>query len=103
MLAVWLKIKTGMNINKLMADTVKAYNAYLYGRDRIAQEAQKYIDWDYVSCDYVPGTGLSILATTPDDCSTNGMPECVCSAKFFFAFMEGKEAITPQEFKAISV
>lgn len=92
-----------MDINKLINDAIKGYNDYLYCCDHIAQEAQKYIDWDSVYCDYFPGKGISILATIPDDCSTNRMPECVCPAKFFFAFVEGKESITPQEFKSISI
>lgn len=92
-----------MNINKSIDDAIKSYNDYLYCCGYIAHEAQKYIDWDSVYCDYFPGKGISILATTPDGCSTNIMPECVCSAKNFFAFVEGKETITPEEFKAISV
>lgn len=92
-----------MDIKKLMDDAIIGYNAYLCCCDYVAREAQKYIDWDSVSCEYVPGTGLSILATIPDDCGTDILPECVCSAKFFFAFVEGKETITPKEFKAISV
>lgn len=93
-----------MDISKLIKDIMTGYNAYLFYCDVLAREAQKYIDFDNnVSCEYVPGAGVSILATVPCDCSTGGMSKCACSAKFFFAFMEGKETITSQVFKAISI
>lgn len=93
-----------MAIGKLIIGAIKGYNEYLYCCDLVAKEAQKYIDWDdSVSCEYVPGAGLSILATTPNNCGISGMPECVCPANSFFSFVKSKETITPQEFKEISV
>ena len=93
-----------MNIEKLISDALIGYNAYLYCCDNVAKEAQKYIDFDdSVSCEYVSGTGVSILASVPYDSNTDGMPECVCPAKYFFSFVKSKKSITPQEFKSISV
>jgi hypothetical protein len=58
---------------------------------------------DRVSCEHLPADGLCILATIPDDSSICGMPECVCPAELFFSSVKSQEAITPQEFKAISI
>lgn len=93
-----------MNIDKLISDAIEGYNGYLYYCDLVAKEAKKYIDWDdFVSCEYVPGTGLSILATVPNDCNISGIPECVCPVRSFFSSVKSRKKITPQEFKEISI
>ena len=93
-----------MNISKLLNNADDAYINYRRRCESLAKEAQKYIDWDdKVSCEYLPADGLCILATIPDDCNTSGMPECVCPADVFFSSVKSKEAITAQEFKAISI
>lgn len=93
-----------MNITKLLKNTDDSYINYRHKCEALAKEAQKFIDWDdRVSCEHLPADGLCILATIPDDCSIGGMPECVCPADLFFSSVKSKEAITPQEFKAISI
>lgn len=93
-----------MNITKLLKNADDSYINYRHKCEALAKEAQKFIDWDdRVSCEHLPADGLCILATIPDDCSIGGMPECVCPADLFFSSVKSKEAITPQEFKAISI
>lgn len=89
-----------MAIDKLIIGAIKGYNGYLYCCDLVAKEARKYIDWDdSVSCKYVPGTGLSILATIPNNCGISGMPECVCPANSFFPFVESKDTLLHKNLK----
>lgn len=53
-----------MNIDKFINSTMKSYDEYRKNCDIIAKEAQRYIDFDdFVSCEYINGTGLSILIT----------------------------------------
>lgn len=93
-----------MNIDNSISGAIEGYNRYLYYCNLAAEEAQKYIDWDdFVSCEYIPNTGLSILATVPNDCNISGISECVCPIRSFFSSVKSKKAITTQEFKAISV
>lgn len=93
-----------MNITKLLKNADDAYINYRHKCEALAKEAQKLIDWDdRVSCEHLPADGLCILATIPDDSSICGMPECVYPAELFFSSVKSKEAITPQEFKAISI
>lgn len=93
-----------MDISKLLKNADDAYINYRYKCEALAKKAQQYIDWDdSVSCEHLPADGLCILATMSDDCGIYGMPECVCPADLFFSYVELKEAITPQEFKAISI
>lgn len=93
-----------MNISKLLGNADDAYINYRHRCEAVAKEAQKYIDWDdRVSCEYLSADGLCILATIPDNCNAGGMPECVCPATIFFSFVKSKEAITPQEFREISI
>lgn len=86
---------------------VRAENAYYLYRERcnhVAEEAQKYVDWDNnVGCEYLPSDGLCILATVPDEYSNGGMPESVCPAGIFFSFVKSIGKITPQEFKSICI
>lgn len=86
---------------------VRAENAYYLYRERcghVAEEAQKYIDWDNnVGCEYLPYDGLCILATIPDEYSNGGIPESVCPASTFFSFVKSREKITEQEFKSICI
>lgn len=96
--------KKEMNINQIIKKADDSYINYRHKCEALAKEAQKFIDWDdRVSCEHLPADGLCILATIPDDCSIGGMPECVCPADLFFSSVKSKEAITPQEFKAISI
>lgn len=93
-----------MNTSKLLKAAEDAYISYRHRCESLAEEAQKYIDWDdRVSCERLPADGLCILATIPDDCNTSGMPECVSPADLFFSFVKAKKMITPQEFKEISI
>lgn len=93
-----------MNIKKMLKDADDSYINYRHRCEALAKEAQNYIDWDdRVSCEHLPVDGLCILATVPTDSNISGMPECVCLADLFFSSVKSKEAITPQEFKAISI
>lgn len=83
-----------MSIDKLISDAMKGYNAYLHSCDLLAVEAQKYIDWDdFVSCEYINGTGLSILVTLPVS-GNYDLPERVCPIVGFFEYAKGKDKLS---------
>lgn len=92
-----------MSIDKLIADTMKGYNAYLHSCDLLAVEAQKYIDWDdFVSCEYINGVGLSILVTLPET-DDYTIPECVCPVVGFFEYAKGKDKLSVDDIKKLSL
>lgn len=93
-----------MKIDKLIADSDKAYSRYILTCDALAREAQKYILWDdHVSCQRMPSDGLCILATLPEGCEVYGMPECVCPVDVFFSAVKFGNSISPEVFKEISI
>lgn len=92
-----------MNIDKLIDDAIGGYNTYLHYCDLLAVEAQKYIDFDdFVSCEYINGTGLSILATLPET-DDYTIPECVCPVIGFFEYAKGKDKISVEDIKKLSL
>ena len=93
-----------MTTSYLLKRAEKAYYIYRERCGDIAEEAQKYIDWDNnVGCEYLPSDGLCILSTVSDKYSNGGMPESVCPASTFFSFVKSREKITEQEFKSICI
>lgn len=93
-----------MNIKDAIRKADNAYITYQQACDTLASEAQEYIDWDdNVGCQHFPADGLCIMATLPDNCGVFGMPECVCPIKSFFEFVEAGNAISPREFKSMSI
>lgn len=94
-----LKEKLTMSIEKLINKADKDYIRYISSCGKIAKEAQKYIDWDEISCEYVPGDGLCILATIPDSSGIYlSSPDCVCPVNSFFELTKSNETISPKEF-----
>lgn len=92
-----------MDIDKLIDDAIVGYNAYLHYCDLLAVEAQKYIDWDdFVSCEYINGTGLSILVTLPEP-NDYALSECVCPVVGFFEYAKGKDKISVDDIKKLSL
>lgn len=92
-----------MNIDKLIDDAIGGYNAYLRYCDLLAVEAQRYIDFDdSVSCEYINGTGLSILVTLPET-DDYTIPECVCPVVGFFEYAKGKDKLSVDDIKKLSL
>lgn len=92
-----------MNIDKLIDDAIGGYNAYLHYCDLLSVEAQKYIDFDdFVSCEYINGTGLSILVTLPET-GDYDLPERVCSVVGFFEYAKGKDKLSVDDIKKLSL
>lgn len=92
-----------MDIDRLISETLKGYNDYLFCSDLLAKEAQKYIDFDdFVSCEYINGTGLSILVTLPET-DDYTIPECVCPVVGFFEYAKGKDKISVEDIKKLSL
>lgn len=92
-----------MNIDKLIDDAIGGYNTYLHYCDLLAVEAQKYIDFDdFVSCEYINGTGLSILVTLPET-GDYDLPERVCSVVGFFEYAKGKNKLSVDDIKKLSL
>ena len=92
-----------MNIDKLIDDAIGGYNAYLRSGDLLAVEAQRYIDFDdSVSCEYINGTGLSILVTLPET-DDYTIPECVCPVVGFFEYAKGKDKLSVYDIKKLSL
>lgn len=92
-----------MNIDKLIDDAIGGYNTYLHYCDLLAVEAQKYIDFDdFVSCEYINGTGLSILVTLPET-DDYTIPECVCPIVGFFEYAKGKDKLSVDDIKKLSL
>lgn len=92
-----------MNIDKFISSTIKSYVCYLKNCDFIAKEAQRYIDFDdSVSCEYINGTGLSILVTLPET-GDYTIPECVCPVVGFFEYAKGKDKLSVNDIKKLSL
>ena len=92
-----------MNIDKLIDDAIGGYNTYLHYCDLLAVEAQKYIDFDdFVSCEYINGTGLSILVTLPET-GDYDLPERVCYVLGFFEYAKGKDKLSVDDIKKLSL
>ena len=92
-----------MNIDKFINSTIKSYDEYRKNCDIIAKEAQRYIDFDkFVSCEYINGVGLSILVTLPetDDYTIH---ECVCPVVGFFEYAKGKDKLSVDDIKKLSL
>lgn len=92
-----------MNIDKLINDAIGGYNTYLHYCDLLAVEAQRYIDFDdFVSCEYINGVGLSILVTLPET-GDYTIPECVCPVVGFFEYAKGKDKLSVDDIKKLSL
>lgn len=95
--------KNKMNIDKLIDDAIESYDAYLRYCNHLAVEAQIYIDFDdYVSCEYINGVGLSILVTLPET-DDYTIPECVCPIVGFFEYAKGKDKLSVDVIKKLSL
>lgn len=92
-----------MNIDKFINSTIKSYDEYRKNCDIIAKEAQRYIDFDkVVSCEYINGVGLSILVTLPET-GDYDIPECVCPVVGFFEYAKGKDKLSVDDIKKLSL
>lgn len=90
-----------MNIDKFINSTIKSYDEYRKNCSRIAKEAQRYIDFDdSVSCEYIIGTGLSILVVIPANYTFS---ECVCPVVGFFEYAKGKNKLSVDDIKKLSL
>lgn len=92
-----------MNIDKLIDDAIESYDTYLRYCNHLAVEAQRYTDFDnFVSCEYINGVGLSILVTLLEtDYYT--IPECVCPVVGFFEYAKGKDKLSVDNIKKLSL
>lgn len=92
-----------MDIDKFINSTIKSYDEYRKNCDIIAKEAQRYIDFDnFVSCEYINGVGLSILVTLPET-GDYDLPERVCSVVGFFEYAKGKDKLSVDDIKKLSL
>ena len=92
-----------MDIDKVIDDAIESYDTYLRYCNHLAVEAQRYIDFDnFVSCEYINGVGLSILVTLleTDDYT---IPECVCPVVGFFEYAKGKDKLSVDDIKKLSL
>ena len=90
-----------MDIYNFINSTIKSYDKYRKNCDIIAKEAQKYIDFDdSVSCEYIIGTGLSILVTISANYTFS---ESVCPIVGFFEYAKGKDKLSVDDIKKISL
>lgn len=95
--------KIEMNIDKFINSTIKSYECYRKNSEFIAKEAQRYIDFDdFVSCEYINGTGLSILVTLPET-GDYDIPERVCPVVGFFEYAKGKDKLSVDDIKKLSL
>lgn len=98
-----VKKRTEMDIDKFINSTIKSYDEYRKNCDIIAKEAQRYIDFDkFVSCEYINGVGLSILVTLPET-DDYTIPECVCPVVGFFEYAKGKDKLSVDDIKKLSL
>ena len=82
---------------------IKSYDEYRKNCDIIAKEAQRYIDFDkFVSCEYINGVGLSILVTLSET-DDYTIPECVCPVVGFFEYAKGKDKLSVDDIKKLSL
>ena len=87
-----------MDIDKLIDDAIESYDTYLRYCNHLAVEAQRYIDFDnFVSCEYINGVGLSILVTLPET------DDCVCPVVGFFEYAKGKDKLSVDDIKKLSL
>lgn len=92
-----------MNLAELIDDAIKAYDEYRCCCDLIEIEAQKYIDFDdSFSCEYINGIGLSILVKLPETNNCN-IPKCVCPVIGFFKCTKGKDKLSVDDIKKLSL
>ena len=77
-----------MNIKRLINEVGSSYTSYRQYCDKVAIEAQKYIDWDN-------DIGCGVCLTTTD--------AYVCPATAFFGVIKEKGQISQSEFKSICV
>lgn len=92
-----------MDIDKFINSTIKSYDEYRKNCDIIAKEAQRYIAFDnFVSCEYINGVGLSILVTLPET-DDYTIPECVCPVVGFFEYAKGKDKLSVDDIKKLSL
>lgn len=83
-----------MNIKRLINEADESYISYRKHCDKVAIEAQKYVNWDsHIGCEYFPSDGVCLTTT---DAS-------VCPATAFFRIIKEKGKIDLSEFKSICV
>ena len=65
-------------MEKLIKKAILKHGEYKSVCDKIAQEAQKYIDWsDYITCEYYPADGICLCIECED------FPHVVSVSRFF--------------------
>lgn len=83
-----------MNIERLIDKASSSYISYRQNCDKVAIEAQKYIDWDNdIGCECFPSDGICLTTTDA----------FVCPATIFFSTIKEKGEIGHSEFKSICV
>lgn len=83
-----------MRINSIINKVGASYISYRQTCDKVAIEAQKYIDWDNdIGCEYFPSDGVCLTTTDAH----------VCPAVAFFGVVKEKGKIAQREFMSICV
>ena len=84
------------DLKELIINTEKMYNIAQCNAQKIAKEAQKYIDWcDYVTCDNLSGDGLMIQCDTDDT--------YVVPVDTFFLYALKNKKVTEEDFIAMGI
>lgn len=76
---------------------IMCYGDYKRHCNYVAKEAQKYIDWNDVYCEYYPSDGLCLNLETDR--------AYVCPVNRFFSYIENNNltSITEDEFKSLCI
>lgn len=83
-----------MNTKQLINKASTSYISYKQNCDKVAIEAQKYIDWDNdIGCEYFPSDGVCLTTTYAH----------ICPAAAFFGVIKEKGNISQWEFESICV
>lgn len=81
-------------MSQLINKVGSSYISYRQNCDKVAVEAQKYIDWDNdIGCEYFPSDGVCLTTTDAH----------VCPASAFFEIIKIKGEISKSEFMSICV
>ena len=79
-----------MNIKRLINEVGSSYTSYRQYCDKVAIEAQKYIDWDNdIGCEYFPSDGVCLTTTDA----------YVCPATAFFGESKRKDRFLNRSLK----
>lgn len=85
-------------MEKLIKKAILKYDEYKSICEKIAREAQKYIDWsDDISCEYYPADGICLCIECDND-----FPHVV-SVSTFFEMVKKYKKISKEDYMCCSI